>query len=453
MMLIDSVQAKQTGIQDLPANLLVAVLGHLDSRSLLQKAPTVCKAWKTACKGALQELDVSRANTVAKAKGAATLMLHGSTLSKLSYQVNNRLNETMLCQLILYKALVQLTQLQSLDLLGFDLRGKTQALTSLQRLTSLRLACCNLTDPGIRPLSVLVALRQLSLEGSTSIDAGCPHFINLSRALTQLTSLNLASCEEFDNPRGLSELKALQELDLSHLQEIELEELPAMPSLTKLDFSCNWAVLDKDSTVKVLFGLQDLRMQGSYFGDEANRFSRLVSLTRLEATHGEERGDGTRCVLLTALGPLQQLCHLVVSSDFRQTEPVSSFSVLGTLQHLTHLELRGPQLPAGALAAMLYSTSQVPSAWLPRLQSLQVVHEEHGEKDAQQAPGGPISSNDVALLVRKCPGLQSLTISGYEVENGGLLHLSSLRSLTALTFRAAMPGNVHNDQTIAVLLM
>jgi hypothetical protein len=161
--------------------------------------------------------------------------------------------------------------------------------------------------------------------------------------------------------------------------------------------------------------------------------------------HGDKTGDGSRCVLLTALGPLQQLRHLVVSSDFKQADPISSFSVLGTLQHLTHLELRGPQLPAGALAAMFNSTCQVlrdavAAAGLPRLQSLQIQTEEDAEKDSEQVSGGPISSNEVVLLVRNCPELRSLTISGYMVEDGGLLHLSGLRSLTALTFRAAKPG-------------
>jgi hypothetical protein len=208
MLFTVSAQAKQTGSQDLPANLLMAVLGYMDGRSLLQAAPTVCKAWKRACKEALHKLDVSFVNTSAKMEGAAAwLMLHGHTLLELSYKVRH--GDELMCQVILSGALVQLTQLQSLDLseCSYSMRGRTEALTSLQKLTSLRLACCELRERDLRPLSALVALQKLSLDGSRRIDAGCPHFINLSRALTQLTSLNLESCYAFLNAWGLSELK------------------------------------------------------------------------------------------------------------------------------------------------------------------------------------------------------------------------------------------------------
>jgi hypothetical protein len=352
---------------------------------------------------------------------------------------------SMKCETGIFSALLQLRQLQSLDCERMVLSKKTQALTSLQGLTSLRMADCCLTMRDLAPLSVLMNLRKLSLETNMmSFDAEDLHFINLSRALTQLTSVSLADCDHLHNPLGMSELKFVQELDLSLLSNIELADLPAIPSLTKLTFNSNWAVLDSTKTAKALCGLQHLDMCDCFFGEEASAIGSLVALTRLEAVHGGEKGDGIRCVLLTTLGPLQQLRHLAVSSDFKQSDPISSFSVLGTLQHLTHLELRGPQLPAGALAAM-FSTSQgnAGAACLPRLQRLQ-VHKEDGEED-WQALGGSISSNDVALLVQSCPELRSLTLTGYPIRAAGLTHMSGLTGLTALICNKVTMSGEHKD--------
>jgi hypothetical protein len=426
----------------------VDILGRLDGRSLLKAAPTTCKAWNAAYKGALDKLDVSCATPVAKARDAAAcLQQHGHCLSELCYNARGGCKE---CRSCIFPAVLQLTQLQSLDFEGLYLRdSETQALTSLQHLTSLRMANCFLEMQDLGPLSVLVNLRKLNLDTNMDLDANSPHFINLSRALTQLTSFSLADCDHLHNPRGLSELKFVQELDLSLQSDLELADLPALPFLTKLTFKDNSAVLDSAETVKALSGLQHLDMRDCYFG-QVSALGSLVSLTRLEAVHGRERGDGYyRCVLLTALGPLQQLRHLVVSSDFKQADPISSFSVLGTLQHLTHLELRGPQLPAGALAAM-FSTRQggAGAACLPRLQCLQ-MHKEEGW-NALLAPGGPrdpleparhpISRNDIALLVRSCPALHSLTLTGYLIEDAGFALLSGLTGLTALTFEVNVPG-------------
>jgi hypothetical protein len=220
-----------------------------------------------------------------------------------------------------------------------------------------------------------------------------------------------------------------------------------MPSLTKLIFHDSWALRDGARSFEALSRLQHLNVQDCFFGHEATALSSLVYLTRLEAVQRGATGFGARCVLLTALGPLQQLRHLVISSDFKEADPVSLFSVLGTLQHLTHLEFQGPQLPAGALAAM-FSTSQgdAGAACLPRLQCLQVhtgFDEEDSDEEEQeewQASGGSISSSDIGLLARSCPELHSLTIYGYPVEDAGLLHLSGLTSLTTLKLRVVMTG-------------
>jgi hypothetical protein len=438
-------QAEQSSIRDLPANLLVAIFEHLDGRSLLKAVPTACKAWYAAYKGAVHKLDVSCVRTLFKADSAAAwLVQHGHTLSELVYQYRPYDNFTPnSCHQSIFSALVQLTQLRSLDLEGLKGCFRTKDLTCLQMLTSLRLAYCDLPQMDLAPLSALVGLCKLSLEGSMHIDTEDWNFDDLARALTQLTSFKMGEGRYLENPWRLSELKFVQELDLSSVPDLQLDDLPEMPSLTKLTFRTNLAHLESFDTGTKLSRLQHLDMLESYFGTSARALASLVSLTRLVAVTGGEHlwDDMDRLAMLTAVGPLQQLRHLAISSDFQQADPISSFSVLGTLQHLTHLELRGPQLPAGALAAM-FSTSQGDSgaSCLRKLRCLRVEAERCVEMD-WQAQGGSISRSDVALLVRTCPELQSVTLSRYLVEDAGLLQLSGLTGLTSLTFRVVMAGN------------
>jgi hypothetical protein len=437
-------QARQSNIRDLPANLIVAIFEHLDDTSLVQAAPATCKAWYAAYKGALHKLDVSRARTLVKAESAAAwLRQHGHILSRLVYKFN--IEDGIYpnsCHQCIFSALVQLTQLRSLDLEGLKGCFRTKELTCLQLLTSLRLAFCGLPEGDIRPLSALVGLCQLSLEGSMHIDAERWLFTDLARALTQLTSFKMGEDKLLEHPWGLSELKFVQDLDLSTVPDLQLDDLPEMPSLTKLTFRNNLAHLESFDTGKTLSRLQHLDMLESYFGTSARALASLVSLTRLEAVTGAKHlWEGMdRLVLITAVGPLQQLRHLAISSDFKQADPISSFSVLGTLQHLTHLDLSGPKLPAGALAAM-FSASQgdVGASCLPRLKCLQVELDGCAEMD-WQAPGGSISGNEVALLVRACLELQSLTLTGHVVRDAGLLHLSGLTSLTCLRYGVCIAG-------------
>jgi hypothetical protein len=299
-------------------------------------------------------------------------------------------------------------------------------------------------EADLAPLSALVTLSKLGIWGTISMDTEGPSFINLSRALTQLTSLTLRN-SNLHKLWGLSELKYVQELDLSYNStRIALADLPAMPSLTKLTFAGNWVMRDSPSFLTTLSKLQHLSMRDCYSADAVSPLASLASLTRLEVVPKGVTRDWTRCALITAIGPLQQLHHLVISSDFKQADPISSFSVLGTLQHLTHLELRGPQLPAGALAAML-STAQedAGAACLPRLQCLEIhtLDEEEIAEEDWQAPGGSISGSEIALLARSCPELQSLTIDGYPLEDAGSSTLmSGLTGLTALTCRVTNSG-------------
>ena len=432
-----SLQDWQSKLEDLPPNLLVAVLEHLDVRALLRGAPTVNKLWLSVYKGALHRLDMSCANTEAKAQGAAGwLQKFGQGLQEIRYAREYRY-DTGVPAAIIFSAVVHLTQLQSLNLRGINLYLQTQPLTALQSLTSLSLPACNLTDKDLGPIATLVTLQSVDLSVNDSFYTSSEAFAAFSRGLIHLTLLNLGACN-LNDYSGLSQLQQLQELGLSCIMEPGLSDLPLMPSLTKLIFQENWAALDYADT-KSLSKLQHLDLHGCYLGSSGCALSNLVSLTRLEAVHGHERGDGSRCVLLTALGPLQQLRHLHLSSDFKQGDPISSFSVLGTLHHLTYLELEGPLLPAGALAAMFGAHSaNAAVVCLPRLQYLSLSDSAEYYEE-WQATGGPITEAELEQLGHGCPQLQTLILD-HPVESGALTPLSKLTSLTALTLKDVDAG-------------
>ena len=428
----------------------MAVLEHLDGRALLCAMPTVSKLWLSMYKGALHRLDLSCANTPAKAQGAARWLLkHGKSLQEIRYAPETEYPEVPYGGAvgIVFSALVQLTQLQSLELSGMNLHSHTQPLTALRSLTSLSLPSCHLKDADLRPIATLLKLRRIDLE-SNSVKGTSKAFAAFSRRLTNMTSLSLRACDDFD-PAGLSRLQQLQELDFSYMDEADLYDLPIMPSLTKLTFQENWAALDDADVTESLSNLQHLDLHGCYLGASGCALSNLVLLTRLEAIHGD---DGSRCVLLTALGPLQQLRHLHLSSDFEQGDPVSSFSVLGTLQHLTHLELIGPQLPAGALAAV-FAAQRRDSAvvCLPSLQYLLIAFDEESDED-WQAKGGSIRGAELEQLGRACPELQTLILD-HPVEAGRHSPLSRLTRLTALTLKDVDAGKHGVHVMFCVMLM
>ena len=223
-------------------------------------------------------------------------------------------------------------------------------MAAFQSLTSLSLSHCRLADADLAPLTPLSALRRLDLSGSSGLDAASGAFARLIKGLAQLTSLDLSACTEISNISGLSALRQLQQLDLSYVPSIGLCDLPLMPSLTKLAFKHNDAYLAPAGST-ALSKLLELDLNGCYFSTGARGLSALVSLTKLVATSCRDLPS----VLLTAIGPLQQLRHLHICSDFKQADPISSFSALATLQHLTHLVFTGPTLPW--LASWGYSSS------------------------------------------------------------------------------------------------
>ena len=211
-----------------------------------------------------------------------------------------------------------------------------------------------------------------------------------------------------------------------------MSDLPFLPSLTKLTCKHNHVNLDPAGET-ALTKLQALDLNGCKFSPESRGLSALASLTRLEATLGLDWVN--RYVLVTSVGPLQQLRHLRICSDFKQAHPISSFSVLATLQHLTHLALTGPTLPAGALAAVFKSDQAgAVVACFPKLQHLSITSEDRiWEWQDWQAPGARISCEELRQLAWGCPQLQSLALAEHRVEAAGLSCLSYLSGFSGLT--------------------
>ena len=435
-----SLQELQGSIEDLPPNLLVAVLGHLNGRALLRAGPTVCKSWLSACKGALRSLDVSCADTDARAEGAAAwLQRHGQELLELCYECYHE--DLDGAADVVFSALVQLTQLQSLKLEGIDLHSRMQSLTALQNLTSLSLPACSLRDADFHPLASLVSLRMLDLTENGVFDAASEAFKRCSRSLSRLSSLSFDSCSAVLNPSGLSELRQLQELNLSFMRDIALRDLLVLPVLTKLTFAHNRVVLHADIAM-ALSKLQHLDITESDCNGDPTAISLLVSLTRLDAVPSSR---SPARVVLTDLGPLQQLRHLSVSSHLKPTDAaISSSSAIGCLQQVTYLELAGPPLPAGALAAVFQAdTAGAAAACLPRLQFLQIRAAGRG---AWRARAGCIRVDEFAQLVQGCPQLRGLTLDDHPIEPAGLCCLSRLAGLTELTVEGFGTGEVRGFQ-------
>ena len=389
-------------IGDLPAILLVAIIEHLDAETLLRAAP-VCKLWASVYKGALHQLDVSSARSPARAqRAAAWLQKNGQDLQELRYAPRFPAISTesvITISSVVYSALLNVTQLRSLEL-AFGRNGvrlQTQGLAALQSLTSLSLSSCYLENEDIAPLLHLSALRRLNLSDCQGFNAFAEPEA-FSKSLAQLTTLNLSGCAEVTNISGFSDLQQLQQLDLSSVPNIGFSSLPLMPSLTKLTFKHNDAYLAPAGD-KALSNLLELDLNGCHFNTDGRGLSTLVALTRLEAVPGLRRAD--RSFQLTAIGPLQQLRHLNICTDFKQADPVSSFSVLATLQHLTHLELTGPTLPARALAAVFRADQAGAAvACFPKLQCLSISTEnDMWQLHNSQAPGACISSDELGRLV------------------------------------------------------
>ena len=397
---------------------------QLDARSLLQAAP-VCKLWASVYKSALHQLDVSCASG-RQYEAAAWLRKNGQDLHDLCYTARLGPHGSLDGAMTIFLAVLNLTQLRSLGLHNLNLYFTgTQRLRAFQSLTSLSLSECYLKDGDLAPMSPLSSLRRLSFSNCYGFDLASDGFASLGKGLAQLTSLTLSALPT-DGASGLSELQQLQQLNMSSVL-ILISSLPLMPSLTKLTWRNNPVDLDAASET-ALSKLQDLDLNHGYFIRENRGLSALVSLTRLEAVPGLQVGPNRmrsdRCVLLTVIGPLQQLHHLRICSDFKQTDPISSFSILATLQHLTHLELTGPTLPAGALAAVFRAKEA--SACFPKLQCLSIMCEDGmWEWPAWQAAGACISSDELEQLVLGCPQLQSLTFIDHPIEAAGLSCLAA----------------------------
>ena len=182
-------------IGDLPAILLVAIMDNLDSETLLQAAP-VCKLWACVYKSALHQLDISyTTTTIARAWGAAGwLQKNGKCLQGLRYASQCSPFGT---ERTIISAVPKLTQLRALELDDVNLHLQTPGLAAFQSLTSLSLPRCHLADADLAALRPLSALCKLNLSGNDGIDAASEAFASFSRALAQLTTLDLSACFSF----------------------------------------------------------------------------------------------------------------------------------------------------------------------------------------------------------------------------------------------------------------
>ena len=348
----------------LPESLVLIQLKFLDPHTLLCEAPVVCKLWN-----ALVYVSASRFAPVlpnnmtersAWRQRVVRWLQRSKALKVFRYREHmalppDSISDDQVKSLCL--AIGQLPDLEELYMsccrLSHTGLYPLKDLTTLSQLQVLSLDHCGLQDPDLVNLAPLTSLRHLDLSGNSfSFTSGS--FSSLTGALHQLTSLKLhnAASVWLQDPHldQLANFSQLQALDMSRCRA-NLAHLPKFPSLTKLVANVN-AVTATPGSLSRLSNLQHLQIDHCFFTEATQDFSALARLTCLEASNFTIDAPDQRGVFLTALAPLTQLRHLAIDPVVDWDTPTSSFSLLATLKHLTHLELCGTQLPSGLLSIM-----------------------------------------------------------------------------------------------------
>jgi Leucine-rich repeat (LRR) protein len=208
-------------------------------------------------------------------------------------------------------------------------------------------------------VSVLGSLTQL-----TSLNlSSCESLSDLSGlgSLTQLTSLNLSSCESLSDLSGLGSLPQLTSLNLSWCKS--LSDVSALGSLTQLN-SLDLCWCEALSDVSLLGNLTQLTSLDLSWCKSLSDVSGLGSLTQLTSFN---LSGSESLVDVSVLGSLTQLTSLKLFS----CESLVDVSVLGSLTQLTSLNLSGCGLLSDV--SVLGSLTQLTSLDLSGCESLSDV--------------------------------------------------------------------------------
>jgi len=347
-------------------------------------------------------------------------------------------------------ALTALPNLEQLTWLDVCCSGQEELSDSLllqqMRLTFLELQ--DVTAAALQHLGSLTKLQHLSISAADDwAAAGCPGL----QELKALTSLKLNITDLVDLPASISQLTALQQLEVWQATPTALNWLLVLTVLTQLRV---WQVtgLSAESPPLKLPGLQHLELFDNDV-DFMMPMSYLASCTQLQylRLYGFElKGPGS-LVASTMLQHLE-LNHCGIAAADGAADPVSWQQVFpGQLPHLTYLQLwpEEPALQQAEIEALVACCSNLKAlgshrphssltpalARLPGLTSLQV----HTATDEQ-----------CSTLIQ-LTGLRQLTVMvPWEVSAVGLRQLAGLEQLTSLGLGKLSCINLNN---LARLLM
>ncbi|KAF8062024.1 PAT11 [Scenedesmus sp. PABB004] len=358
------------------------------------------------------------------------------------------------------------------------------------QLTSLWLhGCCGSLA---RELSSLTALRDLELSELIiasnlaalselrvlAVDFECDaeldlRFLTGVRALTSLSlgagwlsgSVRLSVSGAAGGLALIGQLQELRELRLSKVAAAQLPPLPASLTLLRLR-QCSQLELAADCSLRELPRLESLALIDVAVFDPAllqHHASALTSLS-LGGWRVACLPNGDTRTLLRVLPLLRELRHLrlgramlapldaddlaaldgVGDGDGEQlhVEFVGLYAGLTASPHLTELDLRGCDLPAGALLAAFPAAAGAPACAALRALRLGVDEEafcgfaEVTDLSARQCdPNGPVlGAAELARIAGCCPGLQELSLLGAlePKQQWGLRALLQLSALTLL---------------------
>jgi len=310
---------------------------------------------------------------------------------------------------------------------GFQLRDSL-LLKQVTQLTALRLT--NVSTEALLHLRSLTKLQDLTISGAEEwAAAGCPGL----QELKALTRLHLSTYFLVDLPFSISQLTALQQLDVSTATPTALSRLQALTGLTQLMVAALTGVSPESPPLQ-LTGLKHLELHGCGSVMPMSYLERCTRLHVLELTTFSFTGPGS-LVASTLLQHLK-LCSCRISAADGAPDPVSWQQILpgpGRLPHLTSLQLNGVQ-PALQQADMehlvgtcnnlqVLQLDTIQSNFAPALAQLAALTSLHLDS---------VNDEDCGALAQ-LTGLRQLRVTGpSEVSLAGLQQLAALEQLTSL---------------------
>jgi len=282
----------------------------------------------------------------------------------------------------------------------------------LQKLTKLTALEVNFAGAAaLQHLGLLTRLQDLSINVSSDT-AGCPGLQEL-KALTRLT-LYLSFV---DIPASVSQLTALQQLDVTRATQAAITRLQVLTGLTQLCVRC----LQPEAPPLQLPGLQHLEVQGMNGSTMPKSF--LGSCTQLQVLKLSNIHFSPGSLVASSMLQHPELCACQVRAADEAAGPVSWKQVFpgpGRLPHLTSLTLSPwePDLQHADIECVVACCS-----------SLQVLDL------GSNLYGSTIPGSVISALIR-LSGLTSLSLGrASDQQCSSLAQLTGLRDLTVYSAR------------------